>query len=151
MKENAVYPKFKAAVKETLPDCVAHKIPGSTFQKGMPDFLVNVQGLLAWVEIKLRKKGKPRSAWTPSPEQARYLEEANRIVSGSGLCLIYDADMQKWFFLDDENTFFKQDALKSALTARWRVLLRGRGVPIRVVKSLPRQEPGEDKIPTLLL
>ncbi len=89
-RETQLYPEIKKAIRE-LTQAVS-KVPGSTYNQGLPDYIFNYRGVAVHMEVKLDRVGEV--SW-PTDLQIDHLE---RYAAELAVCFVltFDAASMCW-------------------------------------------------------
>lgn len=89
MKETQLYPEVERALKAVFLMKHTIKVPGSTYNIGIPDFVLTD----AVVEVKVKRKG--RKAEPTALQQVNLDAVAKK--GGLGICLVFEEDTKEWY------------------------------------------------------
>ncbi len=103
MKEMDLYPEIKKSLLQLTQ--AVFKIPGSTYNQGLPDYILVHEKRPVHIEVKLDRPGKPSNGSELQKEHLRKVNEAG----GIGFFLHYFQDVKQWEirgWMDDPSNVF---------------------------------------------
>lgn len=91
MVEAHLYPEIKRHLLEISP--AVSKVPGSTYNQGLPDYIMVWGGWPIHIEVKL---DRPKRPGEPSALQREHMRKVNE-AGGIGFFLRFDLESKMWW------------------------------------------------------
>lgn len=110
MKEMNLYPEVKKALLELTP--AVSKIPGSTYNQGLPDYVAVFEGRALHIEVKYDRPGKRSEASELQKEHLTRVHESG----GIGCVIHFHAITKRWSLYNCTDAVIYMDCARHELS-----------------------------------